>query len=542
MQNEAPILHKKLLEKFKNTDNWMTEWWINKAYLGYRNPVIVHSSPGTIGPQMNFREPYSFITNAARIVIAISEYDKLVKSGKIKQEFVRNEPLDMQPYGMFLGSHRQPAPICDKLLHNNDAKHIIIICNNNFYKLNIIDESGIMPENSLKASLKDIIDRSQIEGDPVGILTGNHRDVWAEDYNILISLGNNKNNIKDIETSLFALCLDKNMPQEAFNCKNVSSVRAVQCLTGYSTDVNAANRWHDKTVQYIISEDGCVGMLYEHSPCEGGPIAILQDYVLKYLARRENAARKELDKSFPRATLLKFELNERIRESISQASCAVNELSEDTDMVCFKFKDFGFEMIKSLKLSPDSFIQMAMNTAFYKVQGKPPAHYETASLRRFHNARTECIRSTSTDSVYFAKLLISNDSTQAKKQAMLKAIDTHKKIVSEAVIGQGVDRHLFGLKMIALEEGIQLPEFYKDAGYTRSTHFTLTSSQVAYKTESFMCYGPVAPDGYGCCYNPRLQDIFFACSSFNSCPTTNTEDFANALQETLREMLELAKS
>lgn len=49
---------------------------------------------------------------------------------------------------------------------------------------------------------------------------------------------------------------------------------------------------------------------------------------------------------------------------------------------------------------------------------------------------------------------------------------------AQAAIGQGVDRHLFGLKMIAQSEGIELPELYKDIGYTKSTYFNLTSSQV----------------------------------------------------------------
>lgn len=51
-------------------------------------------------------------------------------SGKLKQEMVRNEPLDMQPYGMILGTHRQPNEAIDKLLHTDETKHIIIINNN----------------------------------------------------------------------------------------------------------------------------------------------------------------------------------------------------------------------------------------------------------------------------------------------------------------------------------------------------------------------------------------------------------------------------
>jgi len=51
-----------------------------------------------------------------------------------------------------------------------------------------------------------------------------------------------------------------------------------------------------------------------------------------------------------------------------------------------------------------------------------------------------------------------------------------------------------------------------------------------------MCYGPVVPDGYGCCYNPRPKDILFACSSFKSCEKTKTKTFAYVLQHILSKM------
>lgn len=33
----------------------------------------------------------------------------------------------------------------------------------------------------------------------------------------------------------------------------------------------------------MVSADGFIGMEYEHSPCEGVPVAVLHDYVLKYM-------------------------------------------------------------------------------------------------------------------------------------------------------------------------------------------------------------------------------------------------------------------
>lgn len=103
-------------------------------------------------------------------------------------------------------------------------------------------------------------------------------------------------------------------------------------------------------------------------------------------------------------------------------------------MECFKFNKFGADAIKAIKQSPDSFIQIAMQVTFYNLQRKPPAHYESAALRRFINARTECIRSTSIESVEFAEMMLydAGSKTKAqKKEAMVRAINAHKNIAGQ---------------------------------------------------------------------------------------------------------------
>lgn len=51
-----------------------------------------------------------------------------------------------------------------------------------------------------------------------------------------------------------------------------------------------------------------------------------------------------------------------------------------------------------------------------------------------------------------------------------------------------------------------------------------------------MCYGPVVPDGYGCCYNPRPKDINFAVSAFAEHPDTSATKFRQALEASLLDM------
>lgn len=61
--------------------------------------------------------------------------------------------------------------------------------------------------------------------------------------------------------------------------------------------------------------------------------------------------------------------------------------------------------------------------------------------------------------------------------------------------------------------------------------------QVATTTEgTFMGYGPVVPDGYGCSYNPKKDVVIFCISSLNSSSETNTEAFRQSLEEALDSM------
>lgn len=93
-----------------------------------------------------------------------------------------------------------------------------------------------------------------------------------------------------------------------------------------------------------------------------------------------------------------------------------------------------------------------------------------------------------------------------------------------------------GLKLIGQMYSLPLPEFFSDQAYTKSSHFKVSSSQVPLKSDSTMCYGPVVADGYGCCYNPRDNDINFAVSSYGTSKETSTTSFVKCLTQSLIDM------
>ena len=49
----------------------------------------------------------------------------------------------------------------------------------------------------------------------------------------------------------------------------------------------------------------------------------------------------------------------------------------------------------------------------------------------------------------------------------------------QAVEGQVFDRHLLGLRLLAKENGIEMPEMFTDPSYAKSLHFCLSTSQVS---------------------------------------------------------------
>lgn len=267
----------------------------------------------------------------------------------------------------------------------------------------------------------------------------------------------------------------------------------------------------------------------------------MSDFIIKNLKAQEAGKVQPVNGSgsFEKPTILTFESSSVVDESIQVASENIDKLAADTEMGYLHFTDYGKNFIKTQKFSPDSFIQMAIQLAFYRLHHVPGAHYESAGTRLYVHGRTECIRSCSKESVAFAKAMVESKNDMEKLKKLKEAIESHKKYVTQAVQGFAIDRHLLGLKLIAKENNLPVPELYSDEGYSKSSSYRLSTSQVASVYDAFMCYGPLTMDGYGCCYSPRNNDIYFGLSSFRSCSDTSTEKFKKSLEESLQIMHQL---
>lgn len=75
-------------------------------------------------------------------------------------------------------------------------------------------------------------------------------------------------------------------------------------------------------------------------------------------------------------------------------------------------------------------------------------------------------------------ILLSYSKDENRAKLFRKAVARHLQYAAWAADGQGVDRHLFGLKKL-LREGEELPEIYKDPAFARTSHWELSTSQLS---------------------------------------------------------------
>lgn len=535
-------LQKGLERRAKKTENWLSDWWLQTAYLEYRMPVVVHSSPGVVLPKQDFGDRQGQLRFAAKLIEGVLDFKSMIDNETLPVEHLGGKQLCMNQYYQILSSCRIPGPKRDSVVNYSQAKkpptHITVVHNFQFFELDVYHSDGTpLTADQIFIQLEKIWGTSlQTNKEPIGILTTNHRNSWAKAYNNLIKDKTNKESVRTIQKSIFTVCLDAPMPTVSDD--HYKSRVAAQMLHGGGSRLNSGNRWFDKTLQFIVAEDGSCGLVYEHAPAEGPPIVALLDHVVEYTKKPDLIRSPMIPLPMPKK--LRFNITPEIKNDIEKAKQNLNIMVHDLDVKVFVFKAFGKNFPKSEKLSPDAFIQVALQLAYYRMYGRACATYESASLRMFLLGRTDTIRSASVQSLEFVQgMEDSAKQNQEKVDLLRKAVQAHRSYTDMAISGKAIDRHLLGLKLQAIEDLVSIPEIFMDTSYAIAMHFNLSTSQVPAKTDCVMCFGPVVPDGYGVCYNPMEEHINFAVSAFNSCAETNAARMAHYLEKALLDIKQL---
>jgi len=478
--------------------NWIYEWWNDVAYLSYRDPVVPYVS--YFYSHRDDRQRRDPSKRAAAITTAALEFKKQVDSGTLEPEYMKKLPISMESYQWMFNACRVPAKPADHPVKYSAAenKHILVIRKNQFFKVMHEVDGQQLNTSELEQQFKRVYQRAE-KVPAVGVLTAENRDIWTDAREVLLNAhSSNAAALKTIESASFVVCLDDASPVTL-------EERAHQYWHG-----DGRNRWFDKPLQFIINENGTSGFLGEHSMMDGTPTHRLNDYVNEVILNNKlDFSNPSVRSNLPEPAVVKFHVNKEIQAEIERAEKDFTEVIGAHELRVQAYQGYGKGLIKKFKCSPDGYVQMIIQLAYFKMYGKNRPTYESATTRRFQQGRTETCRSVSDDSVTFCKAMADPSIKPQETVALLrKAINSHVEYISAASDGKGVDRHLFGLKKL-LGPNDEMPSIYKDPTYAYSTRWFISTSQLS--SEYFNGYGwsQVVDDGWGIAYMINENSIQF---------------------------------
>ncbi|CAF1129649.1 unnamed protein product [Adineta ricciae] len=559
-----------LIEHASKSENYAVDWWLEDMYLANPLPLPINSNPAFVLPQQHFANTEDYLKFIAKLISGILDYKVLIDGRALPIDRAtsreKGQPLCMEQYYRLFSCYRMPDVPQDRLIQIRNSKvvhhqveHVIVVYRNQFFVLNVVINFTRLDEDDIYSLLRRIVrmaDDDPYASDDVGIYTSLPRRNWAHIRTELMKDSLNRDSLDLIERCIFIICLDQSESSndseddgESVNFSKATKRDFVslgeQILHGGKNTINAANRWYDKTMQFIIATDGLFGLNYEHSPAEAIAVIQLIEHLFKYMEEksRERFRRSKSLCELPVPHRLKWNLNNFLRQNLLIAKKSLQEAINDFDMRILKFTDYGKEFPKEHNMSPDAFVQMCLQFTYFKMYNKLVSTYESASTRRFHLGRVDNIRANTPEALVWARAMVDetdNISAAEKLRLFRQAMQAQTDLMVQNILGNGMDCHMLALKQIARDNNLPIPELFLDPGYALSNHFSLSTSQVTTNiNDSFICYGAVVPDGYGCSYNVRSDYILFCISSFNKCSTTNSQEFAESLTDTLYEIRDL---
>jgi carnitine O-acetyltransferase len=428
------------------------------------------------------------------------EFKKQVDTKTLEPEYMKKLPIAMDSYKWMFNATRIPAKPADypaKFSHEEN-KHILVIRKNQFFKVLHEVDGKQLNTSELEQQFRRIYEIAETSP-AVGALTSENRDVWTDARAILVKAHpSNAQALETIDSASFVVCLDDASPVTL-------EERSRQYWHG-----DGKNRWFDKPIQFIINDNGTSGFMGEHSMMDGTPTHRLNDYVNDVIFNNKlDFSDPSIRSSLPDPTVVKFHVTKEVSAEIQRAEKDFAEVIGQHELRVQAYQGYGKGLIKKFKCSPDAYVQMVIQLAYFKMFGKNRATYESAATRRFQLGRTETCRSVSDDSVAFCKAMADPEvDDKATVELFRKAVNSHLEYIAAASDGKGVDRHLFGLKKL-LEPGEELPAIYKDPSFAYSSKWFISSSQLS--SEYFNGYGwsQVVDDGWGLAYMINENSIQF---------------------------------
>ncbi|VEU21599.1 DEKNAAC102341 [Brettanomyces naardenensis] len=594
LKTSGPILQQQLIEYAKNRPSYIEQFWYD-SYLNFDNPVVLNVNPFIMIEDDPTPLQSTQVSRAASLTSSTLRFIRALRKEELTPDMARNrKALDMDQYPKLFGSARIPTQTGCLLQTDSQSRHIVVLSRSQFYWFDVLDDDNelILTEGDIRLNYKSIVEDSQqtsildIAKSSFGILTTENRRVWSNLRTKLNADKINNNILSIIDSALFVLVLDdieigEDLTRLAKNflCGETKLQNGVQVGT-------CTNRWYDK-LQLIITKDAKCGINFEHTGVDGHTVLrfasdIYTDSILRF-ARTINTNSPSLWKSYsPDATLrdpeklrkynltprkLEWNLTKDMSLALRFGETRLSDLIHQNEFATLEYKKFAKDRIKKMGMSPDAFVQLGFQLAYYALYGKIESTYEPAMTKMFYHGRTEAIRTVSEESNRFVTKFLDDHVTVEEKLRLLReAGQKHQARTKECSQGLGQDRHLYALFCIwkryfstaggnisdsgssddastinfdnlpsTVSDASQLqkvPPIFADGGWDKLNNTIISTSNCGNPSLKLFGFGPVSPNGFGVGYIIKDNWMTICASSKHR----QTQRFLDTLNTSFNEM------
>lgn len=539
-------LQRKLLEKSNHVRNWLEEWWEQFAYLITRTPhapFMVMAGPGPYNMDVWPPKDGTQIERIALLTWTGMKYWKNLREQRLAVDRgSKTINWTMHQYQRMFNCCKIPGMNIDSLKpyfkteeEGPCPSHIVVLVNGRMFSFNSIGANGEpYTPPVLEKVLSDIKQTaySGSAGPALGRLTTLPRENWFQLREHLIGLhANNEKLLEILQSAVFCLSLDERNPPNFTEAVRLSFLD------------DCTDRWFDKSYSTIVYQNGMVACACDHSPAEA--MTLISSSVWNLLAVELNGYQWQgpPDANIrPEVRELKFVVDSKILDGVREAKEVFKQNGSNVDLLYEEFKDYGKEFIRSHKLHPDTYVQMALQLAYYRLYHKGVPTYETAVTRQFYHGRTETLRSCTTETIDMCRAMLDGwASVREKKEKLVFAMEKHNRLMQEGTYNSGCDRHLMGLQIVAFEEGIDKPELFSDPSWLKSGgngNFLLSTSFLGF-TPATGLVPPMCAGGYGFFYSIIDSQIQFYATCYKSDKANGCRLFVDAFTQSLRDIRQL---
>ncbi|CAD5217108.1 unnamed protein product [Bursaphelenchus xylophilus] len=527
--------------------NYISEFWEKYVYLANREPLSINSSVGYGDGQrpkkcsMARRGAHHLHLLILNVIAIHKEQIRPTADGLCYTEW----------HNRIFTYNRVPGKHVDRFLDHGLTRHVIILYNGCMYKVDVFDPktNKVYTVAELEAIFEDIIARNDVPSEvesKVTSLTHDYRDKWAENRErFFLKDPANYECLRDAETALLSMTLDPTEYGDVDDDPDATSEYMKVMTCGKGND-----RWMDKPFNYHVTGCGRLGGTLEHAVCDGAEYRTVCENILhcegEYLFKDDAKFPEYKKHTIKYAERMKVKELPGMLEEVNRCYDMTVERTKDMDLASILFRDFGKEQIKKLKCSPDGFMQMAIQLAYYRAHQKFVPTYEAASSHFFDYSRTETLRTVGTESCDFVEAVINNEDICERKKKLVAACEAHTMKNKRIMVGKGVDRHLFVLYVLSKYKGMtsDFLETYIGQKWTLSTtqppNVTGLCREDTVPVESWMggAFGAVDKNGYGIVYKfLGSHSIGLHVSSYHSSPSTDSKMMRTLILDALKEMV-----